>query len=77
MGVLGVRKLISLCRVLIAKVSQYLVVVLVEWCKVMQGKYLNNGTFYRILDTCDLPFGSNLWANILKIQSIIRKGLKW
>lgn len=76
MGGLGIRKINALNKALIAKVGWTLAKGEANWCNIIKAKYLEREQFYCTLNTGDLPQGSKLWNNILKIRPVIREGMK-
>lgn len=77
MGDLGIKKINTLNKALIAKIRWTLAKGEVDWCNIIRAKYLDQDQFYYNLSAVDLPQGSKLWNNIPKRRLIVREGLKW
>lgn len=74
---LSIRKINALNKALIAKVGWTLAKGEAAWCNIIRAKYLEREQFYCNLSAGDLPHGSKLWNNILKLRPVIREGLEW
>ncbi|GLJ30994.1 hypothetical protein SUGI_0619410 [Cryptomeria japonica] len=77
MGGLGIREINALNKALTSKIVWTLAKGEADWCNIIKEKYLDREHFYYNLSTTDLPQGSKLWNNILKIRVMVREGLKW
>ena len=49
----------------------------INWCNIMRAKYLGNLIFSHCTWRNDLPMGSKIWCNIVKIRTILKEGVRW